>query len=516
MKTNSGELKQKLGLLDLTLLGVGSMIGSGWLFAAAKTAGYAGSNAGWAWVIGALIILVIALVFAEIASALPRAGGFVRYPNFTHGNVVGFVIGLSALLAYTSTAGVEAEAVREYAVYWWPALGNAAGNPTALGFALQIGLLVVFFLINYWSVKTFGRVNTVVTTFKFVVPLLVLVTLYAYFNGSNLHEAPPTTGLHGIFSSLTGAGIAFSYLGFRQAVDFASEARNPQRDIPLAIIIALAIAFVVYLLLQYAYIGSVPNDVLTQHGWDGIAALYHSPFADVAVHLGVTWLVTLILVDAVISPAGTGNVFLAGASRVLFAWARNGHLFEIFGKIDEKSGVPRGALWLSLILSILWMLPSNFQAWGGLISACTSAMVFTYLPGPVCLAVFRKKAPDMHLPFRLPAYQVIAPITFICSSLLVYWSGWAANEVLLGILIVAWIIYSIFGRSKVKGGGDVFSGVWMLVYYIGMYFISYFGSFDGTGALSSPWDIILTAVLSLICYYWGIASSLKTLRIEGE
>ncbi len=125
-------LKKKLGLVDLSLLGIGSMIGSGWLYAALNSSGYAGSHTGWAWVLGAVIVLMIGLVYAELSSALPRAGGFVRYPNYSHGNIVGFVIGVSSLLAYTSTAGVEVEAVRQYAIYWWPATGAYGRQPNGI------------------------------------------------------------------------------------------------------------------------------------------------------------------------------------------------------------------------------------------------------------------------------------------------------------------------------------------------------------------------------------------------
>ncbi|MEY8711322.1 aspartate:proton symporter [Mangrovibacter phragmitis] len=510
-------LKKGLGLVDLTLLGIGSMIGSGWLYAALTSAGYAGAQTGWAWILGAIIVLLIGLVFAELSSALPRAGGFVRYPNYSHGNVVGFVIGVSSLLAYTSTAGVEVEAVRQYAVYWWPALGHTDGSPTAAGFAVQIGLLLVFFLLNYWSVKVFGRVNTIVTAFKFIVPLLTIVTLFMYFHGANLDVPPPPPGgAHGIFSSLTGAGIVFAYLGFRQAVDFASEAKNPQRDVPLSIMIAIGLSFVIYLLLQYAFLGAVPSEALSAHGWDGLKQVLQSPYADLARSLGITWLINLILVDAVISPAGTGNIYLAGASRVLFAWARNGHLFKVFGKIDEKSGVPRGALWLSLVLAIAWTLPSEFQVWGGLIGAVTSATVFTYLPGPISAGAFRRHLPHLHRPFRLPLFNLLSPLAFVASTMLVYWSGWSVNIILLPILIVAWALYALFARKGKHHQRDVGCAWWLLAYYIAMMVISGLGTFGGSGVISSPWDMFLSVVISLVCYYWGVSASLTIPEITEE
>ncbi|MBU9827233.1 APC family permease [Rahnella aquatilis] len=512
-----GTLKKKLGLVDLTLLGVGSMIGSGWLYAALTSSGYAGGLTGWAWLLGAVMVLLIGLVFAELSAAIPRAGGFVRYPNYTHGNVVGFVIGVSSLLAYTSTAGVEVEAVRQYAMYWWPALGQSDGSPTRLGFVMQIVLLVCFFLLNYWSVSFFGRINTIITTFKFIVPLMVIVTLFGYFHGGNL-SVPGTApgGIHGIFSSLTGAGIVFAYLGFRQAVDFASEAKNPQRNIPIAIMLAIGISFVIYILLQFAFMGAVPTDILSAHGWVGLKTIFQSPYADLARSLGITWLINLILIDAVISPAGTGNIYLAGASRVLFAWAKNGHLFSIFAKVDPKSGVPRGALWLSLILAIAWTLPSEFQVWGGLIGAVTSATVFTYMPGPVNAGVMRSRLPDLPRPFRLPVFALLSPLAFVASTLLIYWSGWSVNELLIPILVIAWVAYVLFGKKDQHFKRDVRSAWWLLAYYVAIFILSYFGTYGGTGTISSPLDMVLVVVVTLVCYYWGVASGHEKLEIPPD
>ena len=509
-----GAFKQKLGLVDLSLLGIGSMIGSGWLYAALTSSGYAGAQTGWAWILGAIIVLLIGLVFAELSAAIPRAGGFVRYPNFSHGNVVGFVIGVSSLLAYTSTAGVEVEAVRQYAQYWWPALSHPDGSPTASGFAVQILLLVGFFLLNYWSVSVFGRVNTIITTFKFIVPLLTIGTLFMYYHGANLDVPPPPPGgAHGIFTSLTGAGIVFAYLGFRQAVDFASEAKNPQRNVPLSIMIAIAVSFIIYIALQYAFMGAVPSEALSAHGWDGLKAVFQSPYADLARSLGITWLINLILVDAVISPAGTGNIYLAGASRVLFAWARNGHLFKVFGEVDPKSGVPRGALWLSLMLSIAWTLPSEFQVWGGLIGAVTSATVFTYMPGPVTLGAFRRHLPDMARPFRLPVAAIFSPLAFVASTLLIYWSGWSVNELLIPVLVIAWVGYVLFGNKSVTSGRDLKCGWWLLVYYLLVLLVSYLGTFGGINIIAAPTDMILVTIIALVCYYWGVITSLPVPEI---
>lgn len=164
---DSGKFKRKLTLLDLTFLSVGSIIGSGWLFGARNGAQIAGNLAWVAWLFGAVAVISIGLVYAELAAALPRAGGFVRYPEYTHGSLTGWFIGFASMLAYSSVAGVETDAFREYAAGWWPAVGTAT-SPSFVGILVQVALLVLFLLINYWSVNFFAKVNTVVTLFKSV------------------------------------------------------------------------------------------------------------------------------------------------------------------------------------------------------------------------------------------------------------------------------------------------------------------------------------------------------------
>ncbi|MFT8361875.1 MAG: APC family permease [Sporolactobacillus sp.] len=528
-----GKLKRKLSLLDLTMLGIGSIIGSGWLYASMKGANYAGSLAWLAWVIGAFAVILIGLVYGELGAAIPRTGGFVKYPDYSHGSVVGFLIGFISMLAYSSVAGVEVEAVRQYATYWWPALSSKAGAPTFLGFVIQAALLVLFFFLNYWSVNVFGKINTIVTAFKFVVPILAVVSLLMYFHPGNFsvgHAAPG--GLSGVFQAVSNAGIVFAFLGFRQAVDFAGEAKNPKRDVPLAIILAVTVGMVIYLLLQITFLGAVPGHDLAG-GWAKVT--FNSPFADLAAALGVSWLTGLILFDAVISPAGTGNIYLSGTSRVLFAWAQNGYFYKIFNSVDKRTGVPRSAMWLTLILGILWTLPGQFQQWSGLISAVTSATVLTYMVGPITAASFRKTLPDMERPFKLAGMSVISPLAFMSATLITYWSGWTVVSLLIGLTIVSLILYFAFidrdqaFAKTVNVKEDMRSAVWLFLYFVIVLAISYLGTFKGDptgvgflgirgaiGVIPAPVDTILMAVTSLIPYYIGINTGLKHPRVRDE
>lgn len=517
----SGTFKRKLSLLDLTLLGVGSIIGSGWLFGAYKGAQDAGTLAWIAWLLGAFAIILIGLVYAELSAALPRTGGFVRYPQYTHGSLVGWFIGIAAVLGTSSTAGVETDAFRTYATGWWPALGTA-NHPSILGILMQIAFLFVFFLINYWSVKFFGKVNTVVTIFKFIVPICIIIMLLLNMHVSNFAvHGQQYPGIKGILEAVTGAGIVFSFLGFRQAVDFGAEAAKPQRDIPLAIIFSVIIGLVIYLLLQFAFLGAVPHNLLNG-GWGHIT--FAEPYANIAKLLGMAWLANLVFADAVISPSGTGNIYMSATARVIFAWARRGLFYKLFTKVHKGSGIPRPAMWLSFILSIIWILPVQNQIWSILVSSVTSATVLTYMYGPISIASLRKTSPDMERPFYLKGMAIISPLAFLFATWIIFWSGWNTDSLIIGVSLGSLILYFAFmdrnqdWRDKMKR--DWKSGAWLVVYYLFMLVMSRLGSFglskNMQAVIHSPWDTITVGVGAIILYYWGINSGLKEPEIDSD
>lgn len=517
-----GGFKKSLNLLDLTFLGLGSIIGSGWLFAAASATTFAGPSAWIAWVIGAVAFILIGLVYAELGSMMPRSGGFVRYPKYTHGSLVGYLIGFISMLAYSSVAGIEVEAVRGYAATWWTSLGTKAAGPTFTGYVFEIILLVLFLLLNYWSVNVFGKFNTIITTIKFLVPIVTVIVLFTHFHPANLSVGGAKPGgASGIFQAVSLSGIAFAFLGFRQAVDFGAEAKRPQRDIPLAIILAISLGTLMYLLLQFAFLGAVPAAALAK-GWANLSFV-QAPYADLAKSLGILWLMNVIFVDAVISPSGTGNIYLSGTTRVLFAWAKTGLFYSWFGKVDARTGIPRGALWLSLLLSIIWILPAHLSFWQGLVGNVTSATVLTYMIGPISLASLRRTSPELDRPFRLKASGLLAPLAFIAASLIIFWSGWTTNLEILGITLASLVLYFAFMdkeglRERLKS--DWKSGAWLVAYFIFMLVISRLGNYqlpDGAKPIiASPWDSVIVAIGAIVFYYWGVNSAMNLPEIDED
>ncbi|WP_152668851.1 APC family permease, partial [Geobacillus sp. ZGt-1] len=301
-----------------------------------------------------------------------------------------------------------------------------------------------FFILNYWSIKTFAKSNTIITIFKFFVPSITIIVLLMHLKSANFSvDGFAPFGMFGIESAISVGGVIFAYLGLTPIVSVASEAKNPQRTIPIALILSVVLSTIVYVLLQVSFLGSIPTNML-ENGWSGIDKEFSLPFKDIATVLGLNWLVFLIVSDAIISPSGTGNIYMSTTPRVVYGWARSGTLFKVFTKVEPKSGIPRPAVWLSFILSVFWTLP--FPSWESLISVVSAALVLSYAFAPISAAAFRRNAPDLPRPFYLKGMSILGPLSFIIASLIVYWSGWKTISWLLGSQIVMFIIYLFFKK----------------------------------------------------------------------
>src|SRR3569833_1093837 len=164
-------MRREVGTFALMLTGLGSIIGSGWLFGAWRAAGLAGPGAVGAWVIGAAIIMTIALAYSELGAMFPESGGMVRYSHYSHGSLVGFIAAWANWIAIVSVIPVEAEASVQYMAGWkwqwaqdlYHAIPGQHGELSQLGVAIAGVLVVIYFLLNYWSVKLFARSNSLIT-----------------------------------------------------------------------------------------------------------------------------------------------------------------------------------------------------------------------------------------------------------------------------------------------------------------------------------------------------------------
>ena len=516
-------VRRDIGLFALTMTGLGSIIGSGWLFGAWHTAQIAGVGAVYAWLIGAFIISLIALVFVELGAMFPESGGMVRYAYYSHGALVGFIAGWSNWIAFVSAIAVEAEASVQYVASWpfaW-AHGLYHGQElTPTGLAFSALLIVGYFLLNFWGVRLFALTNGVLTTFKLVVPAATGVALIvAGFHGSNFHvgvgEGKGVLDVSAVLTAVATSGIVFSFNGFQNPINLSGEARNPARDVPIAVLGSIALAAAIYVLLQVAFIGATPTAMLA-HGWRGVD--FSSPFAQLAIALNLNWLALLLYADAFASPSGTGATYTAASARMIYALERSGALPRFLGGVHEKSGVPRAAMWLDLIVAFAFLLA--FRGWGSLASAISVAAIISYIAGPVSLTTLRRTAPGIKRPLRVPAAPVLAGFAFVFSTLLLYWARWPLTGQIILLIVIALPVYVwAEARAEWRDFGRQLRGAWWLVTYLpGLAALSWIGSkaFGGLGLIPYGWDLALVAVFGAVFYLWGVRSGWRTPFVEAR
>jgi len=511
-------LKRELGLIGATWASETSIIGSGWLFGSLFAAQAVGGAAILDWIIAGVVVMILALVHAELGAMYPVSGGTARFPHFAFGGAAGYGFGFFAYLQAVTIAPIECFAFMEYAAHFWPALYNAKKmNVTGTGFIFTIVLMAVFVAVNFLAMRIFARVNNVLTWWKVAIPILAIIVLLFKFHGGNFTAGGSFMpgGAHALFNALPASGIVFAYSGFEQADQLAGEIKDPQRNLPRAIILAVTIGIIIYCLLQLVFIGAMPHDLLSK-GFAGITNtdILSGPFAGLAGVVGLAWLAFVLRIDAFISPSGTGLIYTTGTSRVSYGLARNRYAPAALTWTDKR-GVPWVGLICAFIIGLFFLLP--FPSWHSLVSLITGASVLMYAGAPLSMGAFRRQVPDADRPYRLPGAAVLGPLAFIIADLLIYWSGWEVVWKLGVVLIIGYAVMGGFRISKkLRPPLQMKSAIWIPVWLIGLGIISWQGQFAG-GAVKPPlntanipfwWDIVVVAAFSLGIYYWAMFSRL--------
>jgi len=325
-------LRREIGFIGLLWASGGSIIGSGWLFGAQGALQTAGPAAIISWGIGSLAILLLALVHAELGGMYPVAGGTARFPHYAFGGAVGASFGWFSWLQAATVAPIEVMAVIQYGQHYsfasgWMKLSHGQHVLTASGVVAAVVLMAIFTAINFLGVRKLANTNSAATWWKMSVPILTIVVLAAtHFHASNFTAANGFNpyGAKGVLTAVSTSGIIFALLGFEQADQLAGESANPKRDIPRAVIGAITLGAIIYILLQVVFLAALPA-AQVEGAWATAGyTTFSGPFANLATIVGLGWLATILYIDAVISPGGTGLIYTTATSRVSYGLSRNG------------------------------------------------------------------------------------------------------------------------------------------------------------------------------------------------
>jgi amino acid transporter len=380
-------------------------------------------------------------------------------------------------------------------------------------------LMAIFTAINFLSVRKLAHTNSTATWWKVGIPLLTIVVLaIVSFHPGNFTAADGfnPSGAGGILAAVSTSGIIFALLGFEQADQLAGESANPKRDIPRAVIGAIAIGAIIYILLQIVFLGALPASQIGSTWGHSPFATFSGPFANLSALVGVGWLATILYIDAVISPAGTGLIYTTATSRVSYGLSRNGYVPSVYERTDRR-GIPWAGLLTAFVVGCVCFLP--FPSWKSLVGLITSASVLMYAGAPLALGVLRGRLPDAERPYRLPRARVLAPLAFAVANLLILWSGWATDYKLGIAILIGYAILTlnqVFKLNPTSPQFEVRSAVWLPVYLVGMGLIVYLSDFGPTAHPWFPlwWDMLVVAAFSLAIYYWALRVALPADKIQ--
>ncbi|MBN1494764.1 amino acid permease [Candidatus Peregrinibacteria bacterium] len=375
------QLKRELGLFHTTLAGVGIILGAGIYVLIGAAAGLTGNTIWLAFVIGAVVSLFTGFSYAELSSMFPKDSAEYSYTEKSFGKGIAFFIGYLVLLS----AIISASAV---------AIGFAGyfGSLFKIDQVLLISMMLILFLsyINFRSIKVSSWMNILCTLIEMAG--LVIIIALGIFKGFTSHDAINYLEMPNGFSGVlqTAALVFFAYIGFESVVKLSEETKNPTKIIPKALILSVIISTVLYIAVAVA--------AITVLDWEALAAS-KAPLADVAAVLLGNNAFILLSVIALFSTANTVLISLIAGSRALYGISREYKKINIFTRVHPKNRTPHIAIWLVMIVSLLFCLIKEID----LIAELTNFTIFiTFALINLSLIFLRYKSPDLERPYKAP------------------------------------------------------------------------------------------------------------------
>ncbi len=470
-------LKRQLGALQLTLLGIGAVIGTGIFVLTAEAGQKAGPGMMLAFVIAAIVCGLAALAYAELASMVPVSGSAYTYSYGVFGELVAWVVGWALGLEYGIGAAVVCVGWSGYMNGLLAA--NGYGLPEALRtglyaggtfnlLAFLIGLAVTVLLVIGTSKS--ARVNAVLVAIKIVaLTVFIFLAVPAVKSGNFEPFLPGGWGspLGGVGVLGAAASIFFAYVGFDAVSTAAEETKNPNRNIPIGLIGSLAVCTIFYLLVGYGAVGSIgaqpilgPNGMPLDPGTpEMMAACANSdalvcsrePLAHVLRVLGHTRIGDLIGIAAILALPSVILMMMFGQTRIFFTMSRDGLLPEVLSKVHPRFFTPHV---ITILTGIVVSLSGALFPVGKLADTSNSGTLLAFAMVSLGVLILRKQQPNRARPFRTPAVWLVCPLAVAGCLLLFVNLSMTAKLVFAVWAILGLILYSTYGykRSQLANG----------------------------------------------------------------
>ncbi|MFF8788800.1 amino acid permease [Streptomyces sp. NPDC015125] len=463
-------LKKSLSALDLTVFGVGVVIGTGIFVLTGKIAKeQAGPAVAVSFVVAGVVCALAALCYAEFASTVPVAGSAYTFSYASLGELPAWIIGWDLILELALGCAVVAvgwsgyvRSLLDSAGLQLPA-GLSGTHEGHFGFDLLATILVLVLTgILVLGMKLSSRVTAVVVGIKVTVVLLVVIAGAFLIDGAHYEPfippskpseaggglaaplaelifgfTPSTFGVMGIFAAA--AVVFFAFIGFDIVATAAEETRNPQRDVPRGILGSLAICTVLYVAVSVVVTGMEKYSKLSTD----------APLADAFKDLGHPFFAGVISFGAAVGLTSVCMILLLGQSRVFFAMSRDGLLPRVFSRSHPRYGTPyRSTIALGVIVAIV----AGFTSIDELAELVNIGTLFAFVVVALGVVLLRRSRPDLHRSFRTPWVPVV-PMLSVVASLWLMLNLPAETWVRFALwMVVGFGVYFLYGRSHSRLG----------------------------------------------------------------
>ncbi|MGO0999581.1 amino acid permease [Lysobacter sp. CA196] len=432
------DFRRVLGLWQLTAIGIGGIIGVGvFVLAGHEAATNAGPAVALAFLLAGIASAAAALCYAEFAGMIPVTGSAYTYSYATLGELPAWLIGWDLLLEYALIVAVVAigwsgyvQALLGSAGFHLPvwaqgAIGTGEGRVFNLIAALAtLGVSALLVFRTEWG----ARFNTLIVAIKVVAVVLVIGVGAFYIDPANWVPFIPErvvdangVGHFGLQGVATAAAVVFfAVFGYDTLTTAAEESKNPQRDLPRAVLLSLGVSMALYLAVSLVLTGIAPYTTL---GGD-------APVSEAFTRLGLPWIAAAISISAVIGIASVLFAFMLGAARIWFSLSRDGLLPGWFAKIHPKYGTPHRP---TIVLGVFTALVAGFLPIGEVAKLVNIGVLSAFIIICASVWVLRVRKPDLHRAFRTPLVPLI-PLIGIAFSI------WLLSE----LAAITWLIFLIW------------------------------------------------------------------------
>lgn len=453
-------LTRQLGAFDLTMLGIGAVIGTGIFVLTSVAANKAGPGMMYSFIIAGFVCALTALIYSEIASMVPVSGSAYTYSYAVLGEMIAWMVGWALILEYAVAAGAVAVGWSGYANGFLREIGIglpialtagpgdtitlpdgtiAAGSFNLIAFLLS--LLITWLL--YLGTSKSAKFTAMLVIVKIIALTAFVILAFPAVESANFEPMLPNgwgTPLSGVGVLGAAASIFFAYVGFDAVSTAAEETKNPNRNIPIGLIGSLAVCTVFYLLVAYAAVGAVgaqPGGALSQS---------KEPLAFVLREIGWPKVGSAVAIAAIVALPSVVLMMIFGQTRILFTMARDGLLPDALAKVHPKYHTPHVVTWVTGIAVSLFaaMFPVGMLA-----DISNSGTLFAFFMVAAGVMVLRKTDPGRVRPFRAPLIWIVGPLAMAGCVLLFFSLGWDPTIKYFCIwAVIGLVLYFVYARRR--------------------------------------------------------------------